>query len=146
VSPEGSWPWGRTHPWAEIGTWNDHCVLQILSAIDPVSVWVLWRGADRRFDAWYINLQEAFRRVNGRIETQDLELDFDIAPDGSSHTKDEELLDGWIEIGRWSREEVAHIREIGRRVAADLGSGRRWSDERWASWDPPMGWEPWRPE
>jgi hypothetical protein len=76
-----------------------HGVLQLLSAIDPFSAWIFWDGPDRRLDAWYINLQEPFRRVDGGIDTQDLELDFVVKPDGSWHRKDDDLLDAWVQKG-----------------------------------------------
>jgi hypothetical protein len=143
MSPEGSWPWASTHPWAAQGRWAGHGALQILSAIDAHSVWVFWEGEERRLEAWYINLEEPFRRTADGIETQDLELDFVVEPDGSWKRKDDELLDLWVEKGRWSAEEVAGIRDIGARVETELLAGRRWWDERWASWEPPQGWEPW---
>lgn len=143
VSPEGSWPWSDTHPWARQGRWRGHGVLQMLSALDPFSVWVFWKGGDRRLDAWYVNLEEPFRRTVDGIETQDLELDFVIKPDGSWHTKDNELLDLWVKKGRWTVQQVAGIREIGARIETELREGHHWWDERWASWDPPKGWEPW---
>jgi Protein of unknown function (DUF402) len=80
-------------------------VLQLLSAVDPFS-WIFWDGPDRRLDAWYINLQEPFRRVDGGIDTQDLELDFVVKPDGSWHRKDDDLLDAWVQKGRWTTEQV----------------------------------------
>jgi hypothetical protein len=143
LSPEGSWPWSDAHPWAAEGLWRGHGVLQILSAVGPVSTWVFWSGEERDLDAWYINLQEPFRRTRDGIETQDLELDFVVAPDGSWKKKDDELLDAWVERGRWSVDEIAGIRDIGSQVETELRAGHRWWDERWAAWEPPSSWEPW---
>lgn len=143
LSPEGSWPWSDTHPWAAGGVWRGHGVLQILSAVESVSTWVFWAGEERHLDAWYINLQEPFRRTPDGIETQDLELDFVVAPDGSWEKKDDHLLDAWVEKGRWSAAEVAGIREIGSQVETELRAGHRWWDVRWAAWEPPSHWEPW---
>jgi Protein of unknown function (DUF402) len=88
------------------------------------SIWVFWSGDNRHLDAWYINLQEPFRRTPEGIETQDLELDFVVSPDGSWQKKDDEMLDTWVKKGRWSADEVARIR-------ADRIAGRdgitRWS-------------------
>ena len=97
-SPVGSWPWSEEgHPWAGRGRWEGHGVLQILSAVEPFSTWVFWDGEKRDLDAWYINLQEPFMRTPEGIDSQDLELDFVVAPDGSWHKKDDDLLDVWIE-------------------------------------------------
>jgi len=115
----------------------------MLSAAEPYSTWVFWEGEERSLDSWYINLQEPFRRTPDGIDSQDLELDFVVAPDGSWQKKDDDLLDVWVEKGRWTADEVARIREIGARVETELRAGRRWWDERWASWEPPKRWEPW---
>ena len=104
---------------------------------------MFWEGEGRSLDAWYINLQEPFRRTPEGIDSQDLELDFVVAPDGSWEKKDDELLDVWIEKGRWNSDEVAHIRGIGARIETELRAGHRWWDEHWASWVPPSRWEPW---
>jgi hypothetical protein len=143
-SPKGSWPWSdEGHPWAARGRWEGHGVLQMLSAVEPFSAWVFWEGEERSLDCWYINLQEPFRRTRDGIDSQDLELDFVVAPDGSWRKKDDDLLDVWVEKGRWSADQVAGIREIGVRVETELRAGHRWWDERWASWEPPSHWEPW---
>ena len=143
-SPRGSWPWSdEGHPWAARGRWEGHGVLQTLSALEPFSTWVFWDGEERSLDCWYINLQEPFRRTLDGIDSQDLELDFVVAPDGSWQKKDDDLLDVWVVKGRWSADQVAGIREIGARVETELRAGHRWWDERWASWEPPSHWEPW---
>jgi len=46
------------------------------------AIWVFWRGPQREFAGWYVNLQEPFRRTSRGVDTQDLELDIVIAPDG----------------------------------------------------------------
>jgi Protein of unknown function (DUF402) len=136
-SPRGSWPWSdEGHPWAARGRWEGHGVLQMLSAVEPFSTWVFWEGEERSLDCWYINLQEPFRRTRDGIDSQDLELDFVVAPDGSWWKKDDDLLDVWVKNGRWSADQVAGIREVGARVETELRAGQRWWDERWASWEP----------
>jgi hypothetical protein len=126
-SPEGSWPWSEEgHPWAARGRWEGHGVLQMLSAVEPFSTWVFWEGEERSLDCWYINLQELFRRTPDGIDSQDLELDFVVAPDGSWHKKDDDLLDVWMDKGRWTADEVARIREIGARVDTRLRARKPW--------------------
>ena len=60
----------------------------MLSAVEPFSTWVFWEGRERNLDCWYINLQEPYRRTLDGIDSQDLELDFVVAPDGSWRKKD----------------------------------------------------------
>ena len=63
-----------------------------------------------------------------------------IRPDGSCEVKDDDLLDPWVERGRWSAAKVAEIRAEGARVVADALAGRRWWSEEWASWKPTATW------
>lgn len=138
---DGNWPWDGTHPW--LGRrWEGHGVLQLMRAGDPAAIWVFWEGSQRRHAAWYVNLQEPFRRVDGGVDTFDLELDYVVAPDGSWRRKDDEKLDAWVARGRWTAAEVAEIRAVGARVERELAAGRRWWDGRWAEWAPPPGWDP----
>jgi hypothetical protein len=47
-SAKGSWPWSdEGHPWAARGRWQGHGVLQMLSAVEPFSTWVFWKGEER---------------------------------------------------------------------------------------------------
>jgi hypothetical protein len=87
-----------------------------------------------------VNIQEPFRRTRLGFDTQDLELDLVIAPDGSWSFKDDEQLEPWIERGRWTAAEVAAIRAEGARVAAELEGDRRWWSDEWATWEPDPSW------
>jgi hypothetical protein len=104
------------------------------------AVWVFWHGPERELGAWYVNLQEPFRRTAQGFDTQDLELDIVVSPDGSWRYKDDERLEEWIARGRWTPDEVAAIRAEGRRLGAELDAGRWWWSEEWASWEPDPSW------
>ena len=104
------------------------------------AVWVFWEGPERELGAWYLNIQEPFRRSSIGFDTQDLELDIVVSPDGSWRWKDDEELEGWIERGRWTAEEVEAIRAEGARVTAELEAGRRWWSDEWAAWEPDPSW------
>jgi uncharacterized protein DUF402 len=135
----GEFP-GGAHPWSGKERWAGHGVLQLQRPGEMHAVWVFWAGADRSHAAWYVNLQEPFRRTPIGFDTQDLELDLVVRPDGSWRWKDDELLDAWIAKGRWTQAEVAAIRAEGARVAAELEAGRRWWDDGWAEWRPNPAW------
>jgi hypothetical protein len=131
---------GEPHPWSHKDRWEGHGVLQLQRPGEMHAVWVFWEGTDRRLGAWYVNLQEPFRRTSLGFDTQDLELDIVVSPDGDWRLKDDEKLEGWIERGRWTPGKVAEIRAEGSRIEGLLDSGRRWWSEEWADWQPDPDW------
>jgi Protein of unknown function (DUF402) len=132
---------GAPHPWSHKQRWEGHGVLQLQRPGEMHAVWVFWQGPERDFGAWYVNIQEPFRRTPMGFDTQDLELDLVVKPDGTWRWKDDELLDAWVERGRWTAAEVAEIRTEGARVAADLDAGRRWWSDEWTTWEPDPAWQ-----
>ena len=106
----------------------------------PHAVSVLWAGPEPELACWYLNLQEPFRRTEQGIDTQDLELDFVVDPDGRWERKDEELLELRLREGRFTETQLAEIRAEGARIEAELEAGRRWWDARWALWEPDPTW------
>jgi hypothetical protein len=131
---------GAPHPWSGKNRWHGHGVLQLQRPGEMHAVWVFWEGPKRALGAWYVNIQEPFRRSSIGFDTQDLELDIVIAPGGSWRVKDDDHLEAWIERGRWTREEVAAIRAEGERIIAELEAGRRWWSDEWATWEPDPAW------
>ena len=143
-SPLGFAPdfFGGPHPWSGRDRWSGHGVLQLQRPGDMHAVWVFWAGPGRELAAWYVNIQEPFRRTVIGFDTQDLELDLVVEPDGSWSFKDDEQLEPWVARGRWTREEIAAIRAEGARLGAELDAGRRWWSEEWAAWQPDPSWRP----
>jgi hypothetical protein len=75
--PSGEWPTSTgTHPWLGTLGWYGHGCLMVQRPGEHYAVWHFWEGEARTFSHWYINLQTAFRRGPGTIDTQDLEVDF----------------------------------------------------------------------
>jgi hypothetical protein len=132
---------GAPHPWSGKDRWEGHGVLQLQRPGEMHAVWVFWHGPERELGAWYVNIQEPFRRSPIGFDTQDLELDLVISPDGRWRWKDDELLDAWVERGRWTKTEVREIRAEGARVVAELEAGRRWWSDEWAIWEPDPSWQ-----
>jgi predicted RNA-binding protein associated with RNAse of E/G family len=99
---------------------------------DAHAIWHFWRGEERDFAGWYVNLQEPFRRDGNAFDTQDQELDLVVRPEGSWYWKDEDKMEDWVRRGRYTPEEVAEIRAEGERVLAE--------------WPFPTGWEDWTPD
>ena len=137
--PDGDWP-GGTHPWRPKARWRGHGVLQLQRPGEPHAVWLFWRGPQRALACWYVNLQAPFQRTPLGIDTQDHELDIVIEPSGEWRFKDEEHLDPWVALGRWTADEVAAIRAEGDRIAGELRAGRRWWSGEWAQWQPHPAW------
>ena len=137
--PDGDWPGGR-HPWHGKERWRGHGVLQLQRTGEAHSVWLFWEGPERSLTYWYLNLQAPFRRTAVGIDTEDHELDVLLEPGGSWRFKDEEWLDEWVRLGRWTPPEVAAIRAEGDRIAAELDAGRRWWSDDWADWTPDPAW------
>lgn len=132
---------GAPHPWGRRKRWHGHGVLQLQRPAEMHSVWVFWDGPDRDFAAWYVNIQEPFRRTPIGVDTQDLELDIVVEPDGSWTVKDDDKLEAWVERGRYTEADVSAIRAEGARLIAELDAGRRWWSEDWASWEPDPEWQ-----
>ncbi len=66
----------------------DHGVLMLQRPGEAHAVWHFWDGPDRDFTCWHLNLQAPFRRTPIGYDTQDLELDLVVSPDGSFVLKD----------------------------------------------------------
>ncbi len=139
--PEGDWPTptGR-HPWSDRSGWQGHGCLMIQRPGDSYAIWHFWRGRQREFVCWYINLQEPFRRTAIGYDTQDLELDFIVYPDGRWEIKDDELLDLRVQEGRWSADRVSAIRSLGAGIASRLDAGEIWWQRGWRDWVPDENW------
>lgn len=135
--PDGDWPTqdGR-HPWSSRAAWQGHGCLMVQRPGEHHAVWHFWTGPERTFACWYVNLQTAVRRVGDAIETQDLELDLVVAPDGSWEMKDWDLLDQRVAEGRYSAELAVFIRRLGVQLGRELDAGRHWWDDSWQRWTP----------
>ena len=131
-------PGPEVHPWADREAWQGHGVLQLQRPGEMHAVWVFWSGPDRTFSHWYVNLQKPFRRTAEGFDTQDLELDVIVWPDGRWELKDDELLDQRVREGRFTQDQARAIRAEAARVTAELDAGRRWWDDSWAEWRPPV--------
>jgi len=139
--PPGPWPTADgLHPWHGKARWHGHGVLMLQRPGESHAVWLFWEGAERRFQGWYVNLQEPFRRTPLGYDTQDLELDIWVPAGGRWTYKDAELLDQRVRDGRFTAAQVAAIRAEGERIAAELDAGRRWWDDAWADWRPDPAW------
>jgi hypothetical protein len=137
--PKGEWP-GGLHPWHGRASWEGHGVLMLQRPTDAYAVWVFWTGPDRHFAAWYVNLQDPFRRSQHGIDTLDHEIDL-VSTDGEHwEVKDADLLNKRVAEGRFKPAEAAAIRLALNELLAQLATGGRWWNDEWASWAPDPSW------
>ena len=140
--PVGPWPTpDGLHPWSGRDSWHGHGCLMVQTQGEHHAIWHFWDGPDREFVCWYLNLQTDFVRTTLGYDTQDLELDILVFPDGSHLVKDAELLDDRVAEGRYSPELVDWIRSYGDGLVRRIESDGPWWDMRWADWSPPPEWE-----
>lgn len=131
-------------------TWDTHHVLMLMRPGDAYSPQAFVREEDGELVAWYINLQEPFRRSRLGFDTMDAVLDIVCPPDLSSWAwKDEDELDRVVELGLAPRELADEIRASGEAVIDLIERGEAWWTE-WAGWTPdrdlpipqlPEGWD-----
>jgi hypothetical protein len=137
--PAGDWPIaGGRHPWASRRRWTGHGSLMLQRPGEAYAVWLFWHGPARDFHGWYLNLQEPFRRTADGYDTQDLELDIWLPREGGWMLKDDDLLDVRVREGRFTQDQARAIRREAARITSDLDAGRRWWDDVWAEWSPPV--------
>jgi Protein of unknown function (DUF402) len=137
------WPFDQwEHPWRAAGHthWSGHGKLILQRPGDAYSVDLFWRGEDREFACWYLNLQDPVRRHRAAFDTLDHELDYWVGPDGVWHEKDAELFEQRVREGRYSQEQATAIRAVGASVRDMLTRGDQWWDPAWADWRPADSW------
>jgi Protein of unknown function (DUF402) len=139
--PDVVWPTesGR-HPWWPTAQWQGHGVLMLQRPGEPYAVWHFWAGPERRFESWYLNLQEPFRRSAIGYDTQDHELDVIVLEDLQWFFKDDEKLDERVREGRYTESEMVSIRETGANIAAMLDARELWWDPSLRNWRPDPSW------
>ena len=129
-------PGPDVHPWSDRDCWQGHGVLMLQRPGESHAVWVFWDGPEREHAMWYLNIQEPFRRAAHGYDTQDLELDVVLHPDGRVELKDDELLDVRVREGRFTEDQARAARAEAERIQRELRAGRRWWDAAWARWRP----------
>jgi hypothetical protein len=124
--------WGTAErPWLQ----SDSLILSEPRAAH--SVWLFWEAPARRFQGWYVNLEDPWREFALGFDTRDHTLDLWVEPDRTWSWKDEDELEVAVRVGFYSAGEAAAIRAEGERVV-----------ERIEAWAPPFseGWERWQPD
>ncbi|WP_199442436.1 DUF402 domain-containing protein [Umezawaea beigongshangensis] len=138
--PDHHWP----HGWRRSGAtrWRGHGKLLLHRPDDAYSVDLYWRGEDRTFHGWYLNLQDPYRRTPLGFDTLDHELDYWIPADGSPwEDRDREEFEEQVLLGKYSPELAERVRRQGEDIEKMIVSGSTWWDPAWADWAPDPAWE-----
>ncbi len=129
------WKWSRILMLHRPGRWS--------------SIWGFWgeQGGDPL--AWYVNLEEPWRRTDVGFDSRDLQLDIVVMPDHTYAWKDEAEFAEMCDLGLIDQVEAATVREEGESVIAEVERGDMWWLD-WKSWAPdptwpvpslPVGWD-----
>ncbi len=121
------------HPWSGRDAWVGPTVLQLRRPDDWYSVWMFFDGGD--LDCWYVNFERPLVRTADGIDTDDLELDLVVEPDGARQWKDVEQLHARLGEGRYSTADLVRVLEEAAVITDLLDRDERW----WAPWD---AWTP----
>jgi hypothetical protein len=121
---------GGPHPWSHLQAWGSSIVLQLRRPGDWYSVWKFFSAAGD-FDCWYVNFERPLVRTEGGIDTDDLELDLLVLPDGQRLWKDVERLALRLEQRRFGVDELVTVLRAAADVTHLLDRDERW----WAPWD-----------
>lgn len=107
------------------------------------SVWLFWEGkaADRRFEKYFINMEEPFRRTATGIDTQDHTLDIVVNPDLQWAWRDEKELDEHVRHGFYTHDLAKAIRTEGERAIGEITNGTHPCLNDWDRWLPDPDWQ-----
>jgi hypothetical protein len=118
------------HPWNHNDRWHGATALQLRRPDDWYSVWKFFSTAGD-FDGWYVNFERPLVRTPEGIDTDDLELDLVVRPDGQRVWKDVEALAGRLDEGRFGIGELVEVLRAAAVVTELLDRDERW----WSPWD-----------
>jgi hypothetical protein len=123
------------------GTWGETAVLWLARPGAAHAAGVFWRGTDRAFLGWHVDLQALLTRTAVGFDTEDHVLDIVVAPDMSWRWKDEEEFAAAQRIGRFTPAQAAGVRAEGEAMVAAIAR-RAWPfGETWAAWRPDPAWD-----
>jgi hypothetical protein len=125
---------GGPHPWSSNERWLGATALQLRRPDDWYSVWKFF-SARGEFECWYVNFERPLVRTAQGIDTDDLELDLVVLPDGDRRWKDVEHLAARLDQRRFGVDELVAVLRAAAEVTNLLDRDDRW----WSPWD---GWSP----
>jgi hypothetical protein len=128
-------------PWTLIdGTWSGNAVLWLTKPDLHYAIGVFWRGPERQVGGQYCTIQEPLRRHPLGFDVIDHVLDVLFWPDGTWQWKDEEEFEDAQNVGHFTPEEAANVRDAGE-MAIAAWERKAWPfDHDWSTWEPDSSW------
>lgn len=107
-------------------TWDRSPVVRLHPIGRCYSVIRTWIAEERRFDGWYINLEQPWARTTVGFDSRDDVLDVTLSDDLTEwRLKDADELEFAVEVGQFTSSEAEAIRNAARSAVEDV-VGRRW--------------------
>lgn len=117
-------------------------LLRLMRPGEPYSIWLFWDGEpERTFLAYYINMEEPFRRSPIGFDTNDHMLDVVVSPQLEWRWKDFEEFEERVRSGVYSEAFGREVREHARRVIDMVECRASPFCDGWEDWAPHPGWE-----
>jgi predicted RNA-binding protein associated with RNAse of E/G family len=116
-------------------------VLRLMFPEKPYSVWLFWGDdPERTFSAYYINMEEPFRRTTIGFDTNDHTLDVVATPDLQWRWKDVEEFDDRVRTGIYSAAFADEVRAEALAVIRRLERQESPFCDGWDHWSPDPAW------
>ncbi|MDP9311232.1 MAG: DUF402 domain-containing protein [Chloroflexota bacterium] len=107
----------------------------------PYALILFWNENHAEFLAWYVNVQEPYRRTALGFDYLDLELDLVVKANRTTwYWKDEAKFAKLQQYGRISREQARGLRDAAERILAHIQHGHPFFASGWEQWAPPANW------
>jgi len=106
------------------------------------SVWLFFdvSDAERRFTAYYVNMEEPFRRTEIGFDTNDHMLDIVVTPELQWRWKDEDVMEDRVRSGVYPQDFADAVRAEGERVIEAIEERRSPFSDGWERWTPDPTW------
>jgi hypothetical protein len=118
----------------QASTWDRPPTVRLHPVGRSYSVIRNWLAGDQRFDGWYVNLEQPWRRTTVGFDSRDDVLDITLADDLTEwHLKDADELEFAVQTGQLTDSEQQGIRAVAESAVDDI-IHRRWpfDDSTWA--------------
>jgi hypothetical protein len=115
------------------GAWRRE-TLRLMFPGRGYSVWLFWEGQERQFKAFYVNMEEPFRRTPVGFDTNDHALDIVVTPELTWAMKDEEEFEGLVATGHYSPEFAETVRAAAREAIELIECRAAPFNGEWLQW------------